>query len=116
MKLTEAQFQIQVVQLAQLLKWHVAHFRPARVIVQGKETWRTPVSGNGAGFPDLCMARAGLVIFAELKTDRGKLSPLQMDWLDALGGPAAAKGSRHRCYVWRPRDWPEIERVLKAGF
>mgnify|MGYP003677610739 FL=1 len=80
--ISEAQFQKQVIQLAQLLGWRVAHFRAA----QTSRGWRTPVAADGAGFPDLVLARRGQLIFAELKTQRGKLSNAQECWQEALSG------------------------------
>lgn len=99
--ISEKQFQKQVIELAQLRKWKVAHFRPARVIVNGKETWRTPVAGDGEGFPDLVLARRGNVLFRELKTELGKASAEQLDWLQQCCG-----------MIWRPSMWALIEREL----
>jgi len=93
---TEAQFQHAVIELAQTLGWRVAHFRPART----SHGWRTPVQGD-PGFPDLVMVRAGKIVFAELKSERGKLSADQQAWIDATGG-----------YLWRPSDWRQIVAVL----
>ena len=59
-----------------------------------------------AGFPDLVLVRER-IIYAELKSDVGKLSDAQVRWRDDLidaGG---------EFYVWRPVDWPEVQRVLK---
>ena len=97
---TEAQWQEQVIQYAQLRGWLVAHFR-AGLTQRGQ--WMTQVAADGAGFPDLCMARNGTVIFAELKRELGTVSPAQSSWLEQL--PNA--------YVWRPSDWDEVERVLR---
>ena len=97
--IAEAEFQAQVIALARVYDWRVFHARPARVRgLNGKESWRTAISGDN-GFPDLVLARDGVAIFAELKTDRGRTSDDQIDWLSALGDPAV---------VWRPRD-------LKSG-
>ena len=104
MKLTEAAFQKQVIELAQLHRWRVAHFRPARTTVRGVETWRTAVSADGQGFPDLVLARNGVVLFRELKTDEGKASHEQLAWLLAVGG-----------VIWRPSMWSIIERELAAS-
>jgi VRR-NUC domain len=103
---TEAAFTGQVLTLARLLGWRRAHFRPARTA----GGWRTPVQGDGAGFPDLLLiqASAGRLLVAELKAARGRLTAEQAAWLrafEAAGVPA---------YVWRPADWPEIERVLRG--
>jgi len=108
--MTEAEFQRQVIQLAALRGWLVHHARPARVRVKGVETYRTPVQGH-KGFPDLVLARRGRVLLVELKASKGKLSPEQMFWRQALTGgvqPEEYSG----WHVWRPYDWAEIERVL----
>jgi len=62
------------------------------------------------GFPDLVLVNPEQkrVIFAELKTEKGKLTPEQEEWLVALlecGG--------HEVYVWRPGDIEEIARILR---
>lgn len=97
-RLTEAQFQRRIVDLARLTGWHCVHYRPAW---QGGK-WRTPMTGN-PGCPDLILARGGQVILAELKTDRGRLSSEQKAWLAALGEHAR---------VWRPNDWEAIAAEL----
>lgn len=73
----------------------VAHFRPART----EQGWRTPVQGDGKGFPDLVLVGPGGVMFREAKSDRGSLEPDQKTWRDALLGAGANWG------LWRPRDW-----------
>lgn len=61
------------------------------------------------GFPDAILAKDGRVLAIEFKTERGKLSLKQSEWLYSL----AARG-QVETYCWRPRDWSsgEIERVL----
>jgi len=39
---------------------------------------------NRAGLPDIVAARDGRVILLELKSERGRLSPAQQRWRDAL--------------------------------
>jgi hypothetical protein len=75
---TEAELLGAVVQAARLCGWWTAHFRPARTA----RGWRTPVAADGAGFPDLVLARAGELLFAELKSAGGRVSPAQRVWLD----------------------------------
>lgn len=101
--ITEAAFQAQVIELAHLLGWRVAHFRPA----QTKHGWRTPVAADGKGFPDLVLVRRKRLIFAELKSQRGRLSPEQREWWEALQ-PTGAEA-----YVWKPSDFDEIAAVLR---
>ena len=102
---TEAQFTRQVIALAQLHGWKAAHFRPA-LTKSGK--WRTAVQGDGKGFPDLILVKDGhSVIAAELKVWKKPPTPDQTEWLVAFGRAGAS------AYIWRPVDWPEIERILK---
>lgn len=102
-KASEAGFLTAVLQYAKLCGWRTAHFRPALT----SRGWRTAVQGDGKGFPDLVLVRAGRIVFAELKMPRGRLSPEQVAWMDAL------KQTPFEIYVWTPDDWPEIEKVLK---
>lgn len=95
---SEAQFTDWLVEAAKLHGWMVGHFRPARTT----RGWRTPVQGD-EGFPDVVLARDGVVLIAELKAARGRLRPGQQAWLAALGATAV---------VWRPSDRDEILRVL----
>ena len=82
---SEAAFQSAVVDLALLRGWLAFHVHDAR-------------RGLGAGYPDLTLVhpRTGEVIWAELKTHKGRVSQQQQRWLDAL----AAGG--HAAHVWRP--------------
>ncbi len=102
LKITEAQFQSQVLDLAHLLGWRVAHFRPAMT----KHGWRTAVAGNGKGFPDLIMVRGDRQVVAELKSKTGFITGEQKLWLDAF------RGAGVETYVWRPDDFEEIKEVL----
>lgn len=90
-----------VLDLAKVYGWRTFHARPAMTA----KGYRTPVQGDGKGFPDLVLAREGRVIFAELKVDGGHPTADQVRWLIALAG-----------YLWRPADWHsgEILRVLSA--
>lgn len=107
MRQREGEFQGQVIKLARLFGWRVAHFRPAKT----SKGWRTPVSADGKGFPDLIVAKAPKLIVAELKTDRGKTSDDQDAWLEAFGRTTKL---RLVC-VWRPRDWSDIESAICFG-
>jgi len=99
--ISEAHFQRQVLDLARILGWTVAHFRPART----DAGWRTAVAADGAGYPDLTMVRDRLVI-AELKTDIGRPSLAQRDWLEKL------ERAGIETYLWAPRDWTAIVDTL----
>jgi hypothetical protein len=110
---TEKQFMTAVVEYAELNRWLVYHTFDSR--------------RSNPGFPDLVMVHRGesdtvprrcRLIFAELKTQRGRTSLAQAEWLEALGRVAAVGGAffgktpRLEVYLWRPSDWPTIERVL----
>lgn len=93
-KITEKTFMAQVIRLARLFGWRHYHTHDSR--------------RSAAGFPDLVLVRGPRLIFAELKTDTGKLSLDQQAWLLTLGGAGAT------ARVWRPRDWSAIEAELRG--
>jgi len=98
-ELSEEDLQTRILQAATLYGWRAAHFRPARTA----KGWRTPMSGD-PGFPDLVLARGGVLIVPELKSRRGRTTPDQDLWLEALGDHAR---------LWRPQDWPAIQSELR---
>ena len=61
-----------------------------------------------AGFPDEVLVRSGRLIFAELKSERGKLSDEQEAWLEELRAVPGVE-----VFVWRPADMDEIATVLR---
>jgi hypothetical protein len=93
---TEAEFMATVKKTAEQLGWLVWHFPNALI---------------NPCVPDLFMFRDGVLVLAELKTNR-KTSRLSVNQarmllnLDAHG---------FYCYVWRPSDWDEIEATLKGA-
>lgn len=103
-KMTEAEFQAGVLELAKLSGWFVAHFRPA----QTSKGWRTPVAADGAGWPDLVLVHPPrrAVLYRELKRDKGKLRPEQERWRDALVAAGADWA------LWTPSDLEEIAETL----
>lgn len=90
--MNEEAFQAKVLELAELLGWRIYHTRDSR--------------GSHDGFPDLTLARADRLVFAELKTEKGRVRPAQEAWLVAL----AATGVE--TYLWRPSDWDLIVATL----
>ena len=59
------------------------------------------------GFPDYVLVRGQRLIFAELKSDIGRLSSAQEHWLERLGQVPGVE-----VYTWRPSQRDEILRVL----
>ena len=104
-KITEAGFTQAVIAFARLHGWRTLHMRPARTA----KGWRTPVAGDGVGFPDLLMCRGDEVIASELKVGKNKLSAAQQDWITALEAAGV------KVYCWRETDWPDIESVLRRA-
>lgn len=66
-----------------------------------------------AGFTDLVLVRDGWIIFAELKSDKGKITSAQQMWLDALAEVEAATQGRVKARVWRPADFQEVLDTLR---
>lgn len=115
---TEVGFQQAVVELASLRGWLCYHTHDSR--------------RSQAGFPDLTMVRGPRLVFAELKSEKGRTSPAQRLWLDQLAAVAeegrslasewngehegtsyyTERRSPVEVYEWRPRDWTSIEATL----
>lgn len=93
----EGEFQDRVLDYAALNGWLAYHVPDSR-----------RVEGAGAaGFPDLVLCRSPRLVFVELKSRTGRVSPEQAAWLDSL------KAAGAETYVWRPADWDAIEERLK---
>ncbi|MEI2617443.1 MAG: hypothetical protein V9F06_07400 [Thermomicrobiales bacterium] len=97
--MSEAELMANVIARASHAGWHVMHINDRLYRLAAKEGRGDAMIG-GRGFPDLVLARAGLVIFAELKATIGRLAPEQSEWLAALDPGICS--SRHRVVVWRP--------------
>ena len=89
----EKDFQAAVIDYAHLCGWLVYHTYDSR--------------RSQEGFPDLVMVRPPDAIFAEMKSEGGKVTEAQSHWLDWL----AECGLIVR--VWRPSNWPDIEEMLR---
>ena len=92
--MTEAELRQAVVDLAHFLGWRVFSLPIAKT--------RRPVK-DAVGYPDLTLARDKRVVWIELKTDRGVLSPDQQAWMRDL--PVML--------VIRPGDIPSLAAVLQ---
>lgn len=70
------------------------HFRAAKT----ERGWRTPVQGDGKGWPDLVLVGPAGVLFRELKSRSGLPTAEQEVWLGALADAG------QNADVWRPAD------------
>lgn len=101
--ISEKDFQKQVVELARLYGWKVAHFHDSRrqvkpgVFVGDKDA---------AGFPDLVLVRPPELVFLELKRELGKTTPAQDEWLADLSACGL------EATVVRPSGWDDLRRRL----
>lgn len=58
------------------------------------------------GWPDLALCRPPRLILAELKSDTGKVTPTQAQWMFLLAQCPV------EVYTWRPAEWKEVAQVL----
>lgn len=91
--ITEKQFATQVESLLSIFQWRWCHFRPART----KHGWTTAMSGH-PGFPDYIAVKGERLLAVEIKSEKGKVTPEQMAWLDAFQEAGA------ETFLWRPSD------------
>lgn len=99
----ERDLQEAVRDLAKLYGWRYFH------------VWRS--TRSPAGFPDAVLVKPPRLLFCELKSEDGRLTQEQTDWLADLGAIAMASRQRDAAplietYVWRPHNWDEIVRIL----
>ena len=93
--ITEKEFSQQIVDAARTFGWKVYR------------TWRSIHSP--AGYPDLTMVRRDRIVFAELKSEKGKPpTDAQEEWLQVLREVGTCE-----VYLWRPKDFDEIMEILE---
>lgn len=88
--------------------WDAQLFRGPKALanILGWTTYHTLRSrGSRSGYPDRTCVR-DRILFAELKREKTRPTPDQVEWLDRL---ARAGGE---VYLWRPSDLEEIGLVL----
>ena len=93
---TEAQYQKQIVDLAEACGWLVWHDNDPR--------------RNSAGLPDLLMVRGPVLLFLEVKTEKGKVRPEQEAFIGRLKQVKYVHAD-----VVRPRHWEQIAAVLRSA-
>lgn len=135
--MSESEFTSKIIGLCRQTGWKVTHFKAAPNRTGRGRKYITHLEGH-KGYPDLTMARDGVVIFAELKSAKGSLRAEQREWLAAFTVPEflddgswipphklaeltardQLRPGEHYPTVWRPCDWPHIVQTLtqqKAG-
>lgn len=121
-KMSEAQLQAAIVECAETFGYFVAwipdwlYALAIKAMARGRRgdrQWSPP------GFPDLVIMqglndprRPARLIFAELKSDTGRLRVPQHDWLRGLQRIPGIE-----VYVWRPDDWLDgtVDKILRNG-
>ena len=93
LSISEAEFREMAIDAAKKLGWR-CYF-----------TWASIHSPKG--FPDLVLCKPPRLIFAELKSQKGRITPAQQGWLDDLRACPHAE-----VHLWQPSRWPEIIKVL----
>lgn len=97
---SEAAWQVQVQNLASYYGWsyfHAPDNRPVRT-AGGRVQKQNVVPG----FPDLLLIRVPQIVVAELKTDKGRVTPEQSNWLERF------RACGVEAYVWRPKDYNAV--------
>ena len=94
--ITEADFQQLVIQTAEANGWLIWHDRDSR--------------RNRAGLPDLLMIRGPVLLFLELKTEKGKVRPEQEAFIGRLKQVKYVHAD-----VVRPRHFEQIAQVLRSA-
>jgi hypothetical protein len=81
--MTESELKSVVLNVARRAGWLIHHDLPA---MSRSGRWATHVEGD-VGFPDLVLLHpnAGQLLFVELKSEKGKTTTSQDNWLAALG-------------------------------
>lgn len=92
--MSESDFQAQVIAYAEALGWHVYHTQDSR--------------RSNPGWPDLAMVRGHRLILWELKTEKGRVTPEQRDYIARLRDVKTVYAG-----IRRPSDWPWIEKTLR---
>jgi len=97
-EISEKAFFSQVEDLLKRFQWEFEH-----TFEQGVYARRTT-----KGFPDIVACRPPRLLFIELKSERGKVTEAQQEWLDALKATGKVE-----VYLWKPSQFEEIVEILR---
>ncbi len=96
--MTEDELLTAIIEAATWNGWLAHHVRRSdKAIQQGR-----------SGFPDLVLARNGRVLFLELKSEGGRVSPDQGAWLEELTSRSAVQA-----WIIYPSQLDDMLRVLR---
>jgi Holliday junction resolvase-like predicted endonuclease len=93
---SEADLQAKIVAFAEMHGWHVWHDNDSR--------------RNREGLPDLLLLRGATLLFIEVKTEKGAVSPAQRAFISRLKQVKYVDAD-----IVRPHNFDELVDVLKAA-
>ena len=99
----EKDLQADVIEFLHGLGYKVLVTGAARTGHGEKERYITPYRADGKGFPDIFAVKSGRMLALELKSDIGKASPEQVEWLLALSLCGALTG------IVTPSTWEKMK-------
>ena len=91
---SERNLQARILEAARALRWLPFHVFDSR--------------RSQPGFPDLVLVRPPRLIFAELKSAKGRITAEQQQWLDLLSQIPGVE-----IFVWRPADLQDAIGILR---
>ena len=96
-----------VVAMAHHKRWRCVHVWPVNEL--SSIASGIPLRNDSAGFPDLLVIHpnAARIVAAELKTNTGRQTDRQREWLRDL------KAAGVETYVWRPSSWFDMDDALR---
>jgi VRR-NUC domain len=98
-EISEKAFQKQIMDLARMYGWRVAHFSDSRKQVKPGVFVG---DADAAGFPDLFLIRPPEILVIEVKKELGKTTDIQEEWL------ADFRACGIEAFVARPSTFDEI--------
>lgn len=113
--MSESQLQAAIIDCAWAAGWKV-HWIPDWIfrLAMGslKRSPRRGRKWSPPGVPDLVLVKSGRLIFAELKSETGRVRIPQREWLDELESVENIE-----VHVWRPRHWMDgsVQKILEAA-
>ena len=105
--ITEGELQNTLVEACWANQRKVFHTGDSRKQVRGPDGYELVGDTLTRGYPDLTIGGREGVIWAELKSAKGRLDQEQVEWLDNL--PA------HQSHVWQPSDLEEAMQIIASG-